>query len=194
MTTNEATIRNALNIIREYKLKGIIQAGEGIQKYAPQLAAAKIPLIWAGTTIVPNRWEPYDLYYRMAGTLAQKGVLFTFVQSGFGSGSHGVRNLPVTAALSVAHGLSEEEAVKALTINPARILGIDDKVGSLEVGKLANVVVWSGSLIQMSSRIETVVIKGKIIPMTSVQTRLRDKFDKIVRERLRKKAKKRQLP
>ena len=194
LTNNEAAIRNALNIIREYKLKGIIQAGEGIRKYAEQLAAAKIPLIWAGTTIVPNRWEPYDLYYRMAGTLAQKGVLFTFVQGGFGSGSHGVRGLPVPAALSVAHGLSEEEAIKALTINPAKILGIDDKVGSLEVGKLANVVVWSGSPIQMSSRIETVVIKGKIIPMTSVQTRLRDKFDKIVRERLRKKAKKRQLP
>ena len=190
LTSNEVTIRNALNIIREYKLKAIIQAGEGIQKYADQLAAAKIPLIWAGTTIVPNRWQPFDFYYCMAGKLAQKGVLFTFAQGGFGSGSHGVRNLPVPAALSVAHGLPEAEAIRALTINAAKILGIDDKVGSLEVGKLANVVIWSGSPIQMRSRVETVIIAGKIIPMTSVQTRLRNKFDKIVRDRLNRKGKK----
>lgn len=69
-----------------------------------------------------------------------------------------------------------------LTINPARILGIDDKVGSLEEGKLANVIVCTKSLVELGSRIHTVIIKGNVIPMTSCQTRLRAKLEKIVKD------------
>ena len=65
------------------------------------------------------------------------------------------------------------------------MLGIDDQVGSLEVGKTANLVIWNGSPIKMRSRVMNVIINGKIIPLTSVQTRLRDKFDKIVHERMK---------
>lgn len=187
ITPNEVTIRNALTIIEEYNLKGILQARAGILKYVDQLAAKKIPVIWAGTTTIPNKWEPYDLNYRTASILADKGILFCFDQLGFGVNSHNVRNTPVPASISVAHGLSEEEALKALTIYPARILGVDDLVGSLEEGKLANVVIWSGNPIQMSSRVEKVIIKGKEIPLTSFQTRLRDKFEKIVSERIESK-------
>jgi imidazolonepropionase-like amidohydrolase len=93
----------------------------------------------------------------------------------------------VPAAISVAHGLSEEEAIKAMTINPARILGIDGMVGSLEVGKVANVVVWTGSPIQLRSRVDTVIIKGELVPMTSLQTRLYDKYSKLVKERIKQK-------
>ena len=89
--------------------------------------------------------------------------------------------------MSVAHGLSEEAAIEAITINPAKILGIDDKVGSLEEGKIANVIICTKPLIQLSSKIETVIINGKVIPKTSIQTRLRDKFEKIVKERMSKK-------
>lgn len=183
ITTDEVTLRNALQLIRDYKLKAVIQASSGIHKYLDRLAEAKIPVIWGGTTTGPGRWEPFDLYFRTAGMMAEKGILFAFAQGG----SHNVRNLPLPAALSVAHGLPEAEALKALTINPARILGIDDQVGSLEVGKTANVVIWTGSPLQMTSRVDTVIIQGRIIPLTSVQTRLYDKFEKIVKERMRKK-------
>ncbi len=187
VTNNEVTIRNALRIIKEYNLKGIIYASKDILKFADQVASEKIPVIWAGTTSLPQRWEPFDLNFQTAAVLSAKGVLFCFDQWGFGVNSHNVRNLPVPASLSIAHGLSEEEAIKAITIYPARILGIDDQVGSLEVGKTANVVIWKGSPIQMSSRVQKVIINGKVIPMTSVQTRLRDKFEKIVYERMKKK-------
>ncbi len=187
ITNNEVSIRNALRIIEEYHLKGIIWARAGVLKYADQLAAQKIPVIWAGTTTIPDRWEPYDLNYRTASVLAEKGVLFCFDLQGFGVSSHNVRNLPVPASISVAHGLAEEDALKALTINPAKMLGLDDQLGSLEEGKMANVVIWSGSPIQLRSRVEKVIIKGKIIPMTSFQTRLRDKFEKIVAERMAEK-------
>jgi len=186
LTGDEITIRNALEIIKEYGLRGIILASADIQKYADQLAKEKIPVIWSGTMTVPRETEPYDINLRTAGVLAAKGILFAF-ESGRGAGSRNVRNLPVPAGISVAHGLSEDEALKAITINPAKILGIDDQVGSLEAGKIANLAIWSGSPLQLRSKVRTVIIKGKVIPMTSLQTRFRDKFDKLVKERLKKK-------
>jgi urease alpha subunit len=83
--------------------------------------------------------------------------------------------------------ISERQFSEAITINPAKILGIDDKVGSLEEGKIVNVIVCTKPLIQLSSKIETVIINGKVILKTSIQTRLRDKFEKIVKERMSKK-------
>ena len=182
ITSDEVTIRNALHIIEEYNLRGIIFATAGILKFAEKLAAKNIPVIWAGTTTMPQRWEAVDKYYHTAAVLAKKGVLFAFNESGR-PGSRNVRRQPVPASLSVAYGLSEEEAIEALTINPAKILGIDNQVGSLEKGKTANVIICTKSLVQLSSKIHTVIINGKIIPKTSVQTRLRDKFKIIVQER-----------
>jgi len=187
ITNNEVTIRNALSIIEEYNLKGIIRAGSGILKYANRIAKANIPVIWAGTESVPQRWEPHDLNFHTASVLAEKGILFTFDSGGYGPGSRNVRNITRPAAISVAHGLSEKDALEALTINPARILGIADEVGSLEKGKIANIAIWTGSPLQGRSRVETVIIKGKLIPMTSFQTRLYKKFKKIVGDRMKKK-------
>jgi len=185
ITNDEVTIRNALEIIKEYDLRGIILASADAQKFADQLAKERIPVIWSGALTVPKDNEPYDINLRTAGVLSARGVLLAF-ESGRGAGSRNVRNLPVPAGMSVAHGLSEEDAIKAITINPAKILGIDDQVGSLEVGKIANVVIWRGSPIQLTSRVHTVIIKGKVIPLTSVQTRLRDKFEKLVKDRMKK--------
>lgn len=186
LTSDEVTIRNALRMIEEYNLKGILQATGGILKFADELAEKNIPVIWAGTTTSPKRWEPTDLNYHTASVLEEKGVLFAFTDAGAAS-SRNVRRLPVPASLSVAHGLSEEAAVRAMTINAAKILGIDDQVGSLEEGKTANLIICSKSLIQTSSKIETVIINGKVIPLTSYQTRLRDKYETIVKERMAKK-------
>jgi imidazolonepropionase-like amidohydrolase len=190
ITHNMVTIQNALRIIKEYNLKGILYATADILQFVDQLAAEKIPVIWAGTTTMPQRGEPFDLNYRAASVLADKGILFAIVPSGIEvNASFNVRNLPEPASLSVAHGLAEEEAIKAITINPAKILGIDEMVGSLEVGKIADIVIWSDSPIQMTSRVHKVIINGKIIPLTSIQTQLRDKFEKIVRERMKEKKK-----
>lgn len=188
MTNNEVTIGNAIGLIKEFNLKGIVYATTDVLKYAGQIREQKIPLIWAGTTNIPRRWETFDHNFRAASVLSAAGVLFAFDQLGWGPGNRNVRNLPVPAAHSVAHGLSEEEAIRAMTINPARIFGVEGELGSLEVGKTANLALWSGSPVQLRSRVEKVIIKGRIIPPTSVQTRLRDKFEKIVRERMSKPA------
>jgi imidazolonepropionase-like amidohydrolase len=157
ITYDEVTVRKAIEIIKEYKLQGVIQARDGVFKY------------------------------HMGAALAAHGVMFAFDPGGWGPGNRNVRNLPVPAAISVAHGLSEEAAIKAMTINPAKILGIDDRVGSLEEGKVANVVIWSGSPVQLRSRVDTVIIKGEPVPLTSLQTRLYDKYSKLVKERIEKK-------
>jgi imidazolonepropionase-like amidohydrolase len=187
ITSNEVTIRNALQLIDEYKLRGIIRASSGILKYADRIANEDIPVIWAGTTAIPSRWEPHDLNYHTAAVLAEKGILFTFDPGGYGLGNRNVRDIFMPATISVAHGLPEEKALEALTIDAARILGIEDEVGTLEEGKTANVVIWSGSPLQGRSRVETVIIKGKLIPMSSFQTRLYEKFKSIVHERMKRK-------
>lgn len=178
ITYDEVSIRNALKIIDEYNLKGIIRAGKGILKHVKALKERNIPVIWSGTTNIPGRWEPFDLNYHTAAVLAEEGILFAFDPGGWGPESRNVRNLPVPASLSVAYGLNEKEALEALTINPAKILGIDDQLGSIKQGKTANLVVWSGSPIQMSSKVCHVIINGKVIPMESVQTKLRDQYKK----------------
>ena len=86
----------------------------------------------------------------------------------------------------MAFGLSEEDAIKALTINAAKILGIADQVGSLEKGKMANLLLSTKPIIQLSARITMVMINGRIIPLTSVQTMLRDKYEKIIQDRAKK--------
>ncbi len=183
MTSNEVMIRDALLLIKEFNLKGILYATGDVLKFVDRLKEEKISVIWAGTTRIPERWEPFDLNYRAASVLSSKGLGFAFDQLGWGLGNRNVRNLPVPASISAAHGLSETEAIKAMTIYPARLLGIDDRVGSLEKGKTANIVIWRGSPLQLSSRVEQLIINGRTIPLTSVQTRLRDKFEKIVNDR-----------
>jgi len=183
VTNNEVTIGNALALIQEFNLKGILHATADVLTYADRIKEREVPLIWAGTTNIPNRWEASDHNFRTGSILAAKGIMFAFDQLGWGPGNRNVRNLPVPAAHSVAHGLAEEEALRAMTINPARIFGVDKEIGSLEVGKSADLAIWSGSPVQMRSRVDRVIIKGRIIPPESVQTRLRDKFEKIVRER-----------
>jgi imidazolonepropionase-like amidohydrolase len=183
MTYNEVTIANALALIKEFNLKGILYASADVLTYADKIKEQPVPLIWAGTTAVPSRWEAPDHNFLAGSVLARKGILFAFDQLGWGPGNRNVRNLPVPAAHSVAHGLAEEEAIRAMTIHPAKFFGVDKEIGSLEAGKTADLAVWSGSPIQMRSRVEKVIINGRIIPPESVQTRLRDKFEKIVRER-----------
>src|SRR4029079_13536770 len=88
--------------------------------------------------------------YQAAGELEKAGVLFAFSSGGYSN----VRLVPFQAAMSVAWGLSHDEAIKALTINPARIFGVDKALGTIEAGKLANLVVVSGDPLEIRSVIK----------------------------------------
>jgi imidazolonepropionase-like amidohydrolase len=90
--------------------------------------------------------------------------------------AHNARNLPDQAGYATAFGLPYDEALKAITINPAEIWGVADKLGSLDAGKTANVVVANGDPLDVKTDVKRVFIEGREIPMTDRQTRLRDEY------------------
>jgi imidazolonepropionase-like amidohydrolase len=106
--------------------------------------------------------------------LQKRGVKIALSSAGGGEG--GSRNLPYAAGYAVAYGLPYEEALKAITLNPAEIFGLGDTLGSLDVGKTANVVVAIGDPLDVRTSVKQVFIEGNAIPMVSRQTQLRDEY------------------
>lgn len=170
--------RAALDWADELGLKRlVIVGGYDAWRIADELKTRDIPVIVAGVLATPNRrHEPYDEAYAVAGRLHAAGVSYCIADDGRG-GVHNARNLPHHAAMAVAFGLPEEEAIKSVTIHPARILGAGDRVGSIEVGKLADLQVTDGDALLPSTQCLQVLIGGKVIAMESRQTRLFEKYD-----------------
>jgi imidazolonepropionase-like amidohydrolase len=110
--------------------------------------------------------------YRAAGELAEAGVKFAF-----GTGNYSnVRLVSYEAAISVAGGLPRERALRALTIEAAEILGVADRVGSLDVGKIANVVIWNGDPLELRTPVPRVLIAGRDVGPTSKHTELYERY------------------
>ena len=137
------------------------------------LKAKNVPVILSNVLTMPGGEDTFHAAnYQAAGLLAKAGVVFAFSSGGYDN----VRLIPFQAAMSVAWGLDRDEAIKALTINAAKIFGADKAVGSLEVGKVANLMVVSGDPLEIRSRIQHVVIAGRDIPLESKHTELFKRF------------------
>ena len=117
--------------------------------------------------------DAYDTLYENASKLQAAGVRFC-ISTG-DSGAH-VRDLPFNAGMAAAYGLPKAEALKAVTLYPAQILGVSDRVGSVEQGKLANLVVADGDILEPRTHIRHLFINGRQIPLTSRHTMLYDQF------------------
>ncbi len=91
-------------------------------------------------------------------------------------GGQALRNLPYSAGYAVAYGLPYDEAMKSITLNPAEIFGVADKLGSLDAGKSANVVIANGDPLDVRTSVKQVYIEGIAVPMVTRQTRLRDEY------------------
>ena len=165
-------IRGAIAFADSLKLKIIIRGARDGWQVADTLAARKIPVIVGPLTQAPGNDEPYDLVYANPGVLAGAGVQLAF-QSSDASNS---RTLPYHAALATAYGLNPDEALRAVTINPARMFGVADKYGSLEVGKVANVFVATGDPLDVRTHVRHVYIRGESIPFDDRHTMLYEKF------------------
>lgn len=142
---------------------------------AEALAAAAVPVIIDPTRNLPQSFSEIGATLANAARLAEAGVSVTLL-GGAGSYSHNARLLPQAAGIAVAHGMDWDAALAAITINPARIFGIDAQYGSLEVGKDADVVVWDGDPFELMSSPTAVLVQGAEVPLTSRQTRLRDRY------------------
>jgi imidazolonepropionase-like amidohydrolase len=110
--------------------------------------------------------------YRAAGELAEAGVKFAF-----GTGNYSnVRLVPYEAAISVAWGLPREKALRALTLDAAEILGVSDRVGSIDVGKVANLAIWNGDPLELRTPVPRVLVAGRDVGPTSKHTELYERY------------------
>lgn len=164
----------ALGLAREFKLKVILNHVSHSQSLLDQIAATKLPVIVGPIYEEPKADERYDSVFKLPAELAKRGVKIAFASYD----AHNVRNLPYQAGYAVAFGLPYDEALKAITLNPAEIWGVSDQLGSLDVGKSANVVVADGDPLELKTDVKRVFIAGHEVPMESRQTRLRDQYGK----------------
>jgi imidazolonepropionase-like amidohydrolase len=139
-----------------------------------QVAAAKVPVLVGPIYDTPKDDARYDEVFRLPAELFTKGVKIAFASYD----THQSRNLPYAAGYAVAFGLPYDEALKAITLNPAEIWGVADRLGSLDVGKSANVVVANGDPLDVKTDVKHVFIAGREIPMENRQTKLRDEYSK----------------
>ena len=165
-------VETAYALAQEFKLRVILNGLTQAQSIYEKIAQWKVPVILGSIYDEPKEWERYDTVYKMPGELSKRGVKIAFASFD----AHQVRNLPYAAGFAVAFGLPYDEAMKALTLYPAQIWGVDDQLGSLDVGKTANVVIANGDPLDVKTDVKYVFIQGKSIPMVNRQTELRDRY------------------
>jgi imidazolonepropionase-like amidohydrolase len=170
----ESEMRGAIRFAEELKLKPIILGGDDAWKIASYLKDKNVPVILTGILDLPSREDDfYDTLYENAAKLQQAGVRFC-ISSG-DSGAH-VRNLPYYAGMAAAFGLSKTDALKAVTLYPAQIMNVSDRMGSIEVGKMANLVVTNGDLLEARTSVRHLFIDGREVKLNSRHTDLNDAF------------------
>jgi len=157
----EGQIRGVLALADTFKLKVVLRGATQAWMLADTLAARKIPVVVGPLTAVPDGDAPYDAVYANPGVLAKAGVQIAFQTNDGGEGD--ARNLPYNAALATAYGLDPEEALRAVTINPARIWGVADRIGSIEPGKVANLFVTNGDPLDVRTQVKHVFIRGQLM-------------------------------
>jgi imidazolonepropionase-like amidohydrolase len=142
-------------------------------RVAEQIAESGIAALVGPLLRTPAReHENYQRPYQNAAILHHAGVKVA-IRTG---STENVRNLPFNAGYAATYGLGKEEALRAITLNTAEIFGVSDKIGSIDVGKLANIVVTDGDILEAMTKVEHVFIKGFKISMSSRQTLLHDEF------------------
>jgi len=140
----------------------VLVGGPDLQYVAERLAADDIPAIVNGVYTMPTRrWEPYDMAYAAAARLHEAGVRFAIGDGGGGFAATNARNLPFHAGSAAAFGLPKDAALKSVTLWPAEILGIAERLGSLQVGKRATLMVTDGDPLEVVTGIERVWIDGR---------------------------------
>ena len=166
-------IETAIAWIQSKKVKAVLTGVAEGWRVADKIAEAGIPVITGPVLSLPGRQEDrYDTAYKNAALMQKAGVKVALRTND----SENVRNLPFNAGFAAAYGMGIENALKAITIVPAEIFGVADKLGSIEKGKIANLFVSTGDPFEMKTRIVHLFIKGWKVPLESRHTLLYDEF------------------
>ncbi|MGD2113974.1 MAG: amidohydrolase family protein [Acidobacteriota bacterium] len=177
---SKAEISDALDWAEENGFDHLVLVAEyDVAKLADRVAELGIPVILDGVHTRPIRdWEPYDAPFTAAARLEEAGIPFAIAATGAEAEGMNARNLPFEAATAVAFGLSRRAALEAITLRAAKILGVADRLGSLEPGKDATFFIADGDPLEIRTRIESVWVAGREIdPVTDRQWRLYRKYD-----------------
>lgn len=169
-------ILEVIRLARDYNLDVVIAGGEEAWVVAKELAAERIPVMLNPTNNLPGSFEMREATMENASRLAKAGVLICFAN---GDGGHRAREARYNAGNAVAHGLPHSKAIEALTLNSARIFGESASLGSIERGKVADLVVWSGDPLEPLSEATSIIIAGKMQPMTSRADELAKRYRKL---------------
>ena len=173
-----ADIRALLKLAEDYGIKLVIHGGAEAHLVARELAEKQVPVILDPTWNLPIHFEALAARSDSATLLHRAGVTLAFSAAG-DQGGHNSRNIRQLAGNAVAHGLPWEAALAAVTLNPAKIYGLDSTLGTLEAGKQASFVIWDGGdPLELGSYPKQVYAAGVAVPMTSRQTLLRDRYIK----------------
>ena len=168
-----ADIRHALKLMREEKIKIILDGAEEGWMVAEEIAEAGVPVIVNPLEALPSSFEALASRLDNAARLQAAGVLVAIKST---RDFNILRQLRLNAGTAVANGLSYRAALETITINPARIWRIADRTGSLQAGKDADVVVWSGDPLETTSYPTAIFIAGIEQPDTSRRLQLRDRY------------------
>jgi imidazolonepropionase-like amidohydrolase len=165
-------LETAVRLAQEFNLKFVLNHISHSRAVLDYVASLKTPVIVGPIYETPKEYERFDAVYSLPAELYKRGVKIAFASFD----AHNSRNLPYQAGFATGFGLPPDEALKAITLNAAEIWGVAGDLGSLDVGKTANVVVANGDPLDVKTDVKRVFIGGQEIPMTSRQTRLRDEY------------------
>jgi hypothetical protein len=165
-------ILEVLRFAKNYGLSPVISGGTEAWMVAEQLAAANVPVLLNPLANLPGTFDSLGARLDNAAILEAAGVTIAIS----GAGSHNARKQRQMAGNAVSYGLPHEAGIAALTSNPASIFGFSEDQGKITRKTPANVVLWSGDPLEVTSVAERVVINGELISMESRQTKLRDRY------------------
>ncbi len=166
-------IRSAVEFAKKEKLKFVIQGGREADKVADLLKKENVAVILDSIVALPGRQDdPYDSRFTLPKALAAAGVKFALTSPS----ASDVRNLPYEAGFAQAYGLSHEEALKAVTLYPAELLGVSDRIGTIEAGKIADLVITDGDLLEIRTQVKNLMIAGNEVSLDTKHTLLYKKY------------------
>ncbi len=171
-------IEGALRLAKEFNLKIMIVGGAEAWLAAGDLAAARVPVIAGAMNNIPTSYQTLNQRQENVGILAKAGVPVAII----GNNNDGdeelfnVRNVKYEAGNAVSYGMDHDAALRAVTLTPAELFGVADRIGSLQPGRDANLVVWSGDPFEFSTRVEHVLIHGQEVMAPSRQDMLTQRY------------------
>lgn len=171
----------ALRLAREYNLRIIIGGGAEAWMLADRLAAARVPVLTGAMNNIPGGFASLGQRQENAALLRRAGVSVALIGNAGGGDEEAfnVRNLKQEAGNAVAYGMTWDDALRAVTLTPAEVFGVANRIGSLQSGRDANVVIWSGDPFEFTTRVERVFISGREYPEMTRQDMLTERYKRL---------------